>query len=156
MQHDPTLFQYCPKFVLFSEDKQSVLLARRAGEADYDGVFGFIGGKSEVTDGGLVVALKREKDEEIGASAKVNVAWRISCYQVWFTKKSGHSMIIPHHVAVYDGGDVVLNKNEYAEYRWVPIAELSTFEPKIENVPEAVQAAQRLLPILTGGDFAEI
>lgn len=38
-----------------------VLLAKRRGEADYDGVFSFIGGKLESTDGGLVQGLRREK-----------------------------------------------------------------------------------------------
>lgn len=156
VMQDPTLFQYCPKFIMFSEDRQSVLLARRAGEADYDGVFGFIGGKSEVTDGDLVTALRREKDEEIGETARVNVAWRTSCYQVWFTKKSGHSMIIPHHIAVFVGGDIKLNPAEYAEYRWVPIAGLDAFEPKIPNVPDAVRAATRMLPIVAAEDFTEI
>ena len=47
---DPTLFQYCQKIAVLSNDRTSVLLCRRRGEADYDGVFSFIGGKLEVTD----------------------------------------------------------------------------------------------------------
>jgi hypothetical protein len=37
------LFQYCPKFILFSKDWKSVFLAKRKGEMDYDGTFSFIG-----------------------------------------------------------------------------------------------------------------
>ena len=70
---DTTLFQYCQKIVLFSQDGSAVLLARRRGEADYDGVFSFIGGKLESTDGGLVNGLRREKNEEIGSAAKIAV-----------------------------------------------------------------------------------
>ena len=73
---DTTLFQYCQKIVIFSKDGTSVLLAKRRGEADYDGVFSFIGGKLESTDGGLVQGLQREKDEEIGPMIEIG---RASC-----------------------------------------------------------------------------
>ena len=45
-----SLFQYCQKLIVLSEDKTQVLLAKRKGEADYDGVYSFIGGKMETTD----------------------------------------------------------------------------------------------------------
>lgn len=154
--NDPTLFQYCAKLIIFSADKTSVLLAKRKGEADYDGVFSFVGGKTETTDGSLLNGIKREKTEEIGAEAKVKICWTMSCYQAWFQKSNGMTMVLPHHVGIYEGGDIKLNSNEYAEYRWVPIAELSSLEPKVENVPEAVQAAQRLLAMLTHDDFTEV
>lgn len=150
------LFQYCPKLILFSADKQSVFLALRKGEADYDATFSFIGGKSETTDKDLVAGLKREKDEEIGSKAKVRVCWRISCYQVLFRKKDGSSMIVPHHVAVFSSGDIVLNQDEYAAYKWVSTSQLEQLEPKIDNIPAAVQAAQRLLTILDDSDFVDI
>jgi len=42
----------------------AVLLAKRAGEADYDGTWSFIGGKMETTDATLVAGMQREKNEE--------------------------------------------------------------------------------------------
>ena len=68
---DTTLFQYCQKIVLFSQDGSAVLLARRRGEADYDGVFSFIGGKLESTDGGLVNGLRREKMRKLARLLKL-------------------------------------------------------------------------------------
>lgn len=153
---DTTLFQYCPKLIIFSADRSAVLLAKRKGEADYDGTFSFVGGKSETTDGRLLAAIKREKTEEIGSAAKVKVCWTMSCFQAWFQKASGQSMVLPHHVAIYQGGDIQLNEGEYAEFRWVPIAELDALMPKVENIPAAVAAAQRLLPVLNDDDFEEI
>jgi 8-oxo-dGTP pyrophosphatase MutT (NUDIX family) len=150
------LFQYCPKLIVFSEDRKSVLLARRQGEADYDGTFSFIGGKSETTDESLIAALKREKDEEIGIAAKVRVCWTMSCYQVLFHKKDGNTMIVPHHVALYAGGDIELNPEEYAERVWAPIDTLDQRKDIIENIPDAIAAAQKLMPILDNKDFAEI
>lgn len=131
-------------------------MAKRFGEQDYDGVYSFIGGKTEITDESLVAALKREKDEEIGPDAKLRVCWTMSCQQVLFRKKDGNSMVIPHHVAIFAGGNITLNPEEYADYKWVPIDEFATFEPKIAINTEAVAAAQRLLPILTDADFVEI
>lgn len=68
---DTTLFQYCQKIVLFSQDGSAVLLARRRGEADYDGVFSFIGGKLESTDDGLVNGLRREKMRKLARLLKL-------------------------------------------------------------------------------------
>lgn len=154
--NDTTLFQYCAKLIIFSADKSAVLLARRKGEADYDGTFTFVGGKTETTDGSLLAGIQREKNEEIGESAKVKVCWTMSCYQAWFQKASGQALVLPHHVAVFQGGDIQLNPDEYAEYKWVPLAELDAFEPKIANIPGAVLAAQRLLAILQPDDFTSI
>lgn len=151
-----TLFQYCPKFILFSADKKNVLLAQRKGEQDYDGTFSFIGGKTETTDESLLDGLKREKNEEIGEKARVKICWTMSCYQVLFRKKDGNAMIIPHHIGLFVSGDIVLNSTEYADYKWVPIAELANFKPMIENIPDAVRAAQRFLDVLSEADFEEI
>ncbi len=154
---DPTLFfHYCPKQVVFSADKKSVLLAQRAGEADYDGIYSFIGGKTETTDGGLLQGLKREKDEEIGKDAKLKICYMMSCYQTWYVKKNGNTMVLPHHVAIYQGGDIVINPEEYSDYKWVPISEIDTFEPTIKTTAEATHAAIRLLSILDDDDFVEI
>lgn len=131
-------FQYCPKLVLFSEDWQKVLLAKRKGEQDYDGVYTFIGGKMEVSDESIVAAIQREKNEEIGGLAKVMLSPEVS-YNLLFRKEDGNSMIIPHYVAYFSGGEITLNSDEYSEYKWVPIVELETFEPKIKNIPKIVQ-----------------
>ena len=154
---DPILFfNYCPKMIVFSEDKKSVLLARRTGEADYDGIYSFIGGKTETTDGSLLAGLQREKNEEIGEAAKLKICHKMSCYQVWYTKKNGNSMVLPHHVAIYKGGELKLNPGEYSDFKWVSLDELESFGPQIENQPEAVQNALRLWSILTDDDFVEI
>jgi 8-oxo-dGTP pyrophosphatase MutT (NUDIX family) len=154
MQTDPLLFQYCPKQIVFSADKKSVLLARRAGEADYNGVYSFIGGKTETTDGGLLAGLRREKNEEVGEQARLRICYAMSCYQTWFTKANGASMILPHHIAIYQGGDIVLS-NEYSEYKWVPIEEIDHYN-RVPTVPPAVHAALCYLPMLTDKDFVEI
>jgi 8-oxo-dGTP pyrophosphatase MutT (NUDIX family) len=149
------LFHYCPKLIVFSEDKKSVLLARRFGEADYNGAYTFIGGKSETTDGGLLVGLQREKNEEIGPDAKLKVCYMMSCYQVWYTKKDGNSMVLPHHIAIYQGGEIKLNPNEYDDYKWVPLAEIDRYND-IKTTAPAVRAGLRYLPLLGDDDFVEI
>jgi 8-oxo-dGTP pyrophosphatase MutT (NUDIX family) len=127
-------FQYCQKLVILSSDKKSVLLARRKGEADYDGTYSFIGGKMETTDESMLAGMKREKDEEVSASAVVRVLPDES-YNVLFRKKDGSRMILPHIAGVYVSGDIQLN-GEYSDYTWVPLTELAAFEPKIANIPQ--------------------
>lgn len=130
-----------------------MLLAKRKGEADYDGTYSFIGGKMETTDESILAGMKREKDEEIGAGAKVKVLPN-ETYNLLFRKKDGNSMVLPHIAGVYVSGEIQLN-DEYSDYRWVPINELESFEPKIENIPQLTAwAAQKL----SGNnlDFVEI
>jgi 8-oxo-dGTP pyrophosphatase MutT (NUDIX family) len=153
---DPTLFfHYCPKLIVFSKDRKSVLLARRSGEADYDGAYTFIGGKTETTDGDLVSGLRREKIEEIGIDAKIIVCYMMSCYQVWYTKKNGNSMVLPHHIAIHQGGEIKLNPGEYDDYKWVSIKDIDQYD-HIHTTPPAVRAALRYLPFLTEEDFVEL
>jgi 8-oxo-dGTP pyrophosphatase MutT (NUDIX family) len=138
-----TLFQYCQKLVILSADKQKVLLAKRRGEADYDGTYSFIGGKLETTDESIVTGMKREKDEEIGPSAKVKVL-PYETYNLLFRKKDGQVMVLPHIAGLYQGGDIQLN-DEYSDFQWVALVELDNFEPKIENIPQLARwAAQKL------------
>ena len=94
------LFQYCQKIVVLSHDQKSVLLAKRNGEADYDGVFSFIGGKKETTDRSIIDGIKREKDEEIGTGTRIKIAPN-ETYNLLFRKKDGNSMILPHIAAIY-------------------------------------------------------
>jgi 8-oxo-dGTP pyrophosphatase MutT (NUDIX family) len=138
-----TFFQYCQKLIVLSADKKSVLLARRDKEADYDGVFSFIGGKMETTDESIIEGMKREKDEEIGSSVKLDVLPN-ETYNLLFRKSDGNSMILPHIPAVYKSGDIKLNA-EYTEYKWVPIDQLDSFEPKIPNIPELSRWAEKKL-----------
>jgi len=129
-------FQFCPKIVVFSKDLGSVLLCRRKGENDYDGVFSFIGGKMEITDRSILDGLVREKCEEVGVDFKVKVNTKYSS-NLLFEKKDGSKMILPHYYAIHESGNVVLSE-EYSEFVWVPIDNLETFEPKIETVPSMV------------------
>lgn len=150
------LFQFCQKLVVFSADKQSVLFARRKGEADFDEYWSLIGGKMETTDGGIVEGIRREKDEEVGADFRIRVAPMVSCYNVHYQKKNGTHMILPHYIAIHDAGDVVLNGEEYSEYTWVPLSELDDFGPKVDNTTSVVKNAQRLLPVLGEDDFVTV
>lgn len=147
-------FQYCQKIVLLRNDDTEVLLARRKGEADYDGAYSFIGGKLETTDGGLIEGLRREKTEEIGPDAQVRICPLLS-YNVYFVKKDGNAMILPHYYAEYQGGEIRLN-DEYSDYRWITMIELAAFEPKIANIPEMVAWARRVRKVLELMDFVTI
>ncbi|WP_433598747.1 NUDIX hydrolase [Nocardia sp. CA-135953] len=139
---DTTHFQYCQKLVVIDPATDSVLLARRKGEADYDGVYSLIGGKMETTDGSILDAIRREKEEEIGTSAIVLIAEDVS-YNVLFRKKDGNNMILPHFYAEYEGGEIELNE-EYSDYVWVPKDKLDSFGPMIQTIPEAVRWATEI------------
>ncbi|RDI53333.1 NUDIX hydrolase [Nocardia mexicana] len=139
---DTTHFQYCQKLVVIDPAANRVLLARRKGEADYDGVYSLIGGKMETTDGSILDAIRREKEEEIGKAPTISIAEDIS-YNVHFRKKDGNSMILPHFYAEYEGGDIELN-DEYSDYAWVPVDQLGEFEPKIDTIPAAVRWATEI------------
>ncbi|WP_433679213.1 NUDIX hydrolase [Nocardia sp. CA-119907] len=146
---DTTHFQYCQKLVVIDPATNSVLLARRKGEADYDGVYSLIGGKMETTDGTILDAIRREKEEEIGKAAIIAIAEDLS-YNVLFKKKDGNSMILPHFYGEYDGGDIELNE-EYSDYAWVPVGELDSFEPKIDTIPTAVRWATQIGELVKKG-----
>jgi hypothetical protein len=105
-------------------------------------VYSLIGGKMETTDGSILDAIRREKEEEIGAAAIVLIAEDVS-YNVLFKKKDGNSMILPHFYAEYEGGEIELNE-EYSDYVWVPRNQLSSFAPMIETIPEAVRWASEI------------
>lgn len=144
-------FQYCPKLAVFSADDSSVLLCRRKGEADYDGIFSFIGGKMEHKDENIVDALRREKGEEVGESFRVNLLPYYSVDTV-FTKNDGNRMILPHFYASHVSGDIELNE-EYSEYKWVPYDSLDSFHPKISNI---AWIAPLLLRAARTADTAEL
>lgn len=151
---DTTLFQYCQKIVIFSKDGTSVLLAKRRGEADYDGVFSFIGGKLESTDDGLVQGLQREKNEEIGPAARIAVVTGMSLNE-YFIKSNGQAMVLPHYYARFLGGEITINE-EYSEYKWIAVNEIDDFEPKIETVPRIVRSIQKIEKIAAREDYLEL
>lgn len=151
---DPTLFQYCQKIVLLRHDGAEVLLARRTGEADYNQTYALIGGKLEITDGSILEGLQREKNEEIGRSVRINVCPFLS-YNVYYVKKDGQHMIVPHYYAEYLGGKIHLS-DEYDDFTWIPVEKLVTFEPKVENIPEVVEWANSLKVSLKPQDLVEI
>lgn len=139
-------FQYCQKIVVFSRDGKSVLLCKRQNEADFDGEFSFIGGKLEKTDNGIVQGLKREKDEEVGKGFKVKVFTDFTT-NVFYVKKDGQTMILPHYYAIHVEGEVELSK-EYSEFRWVKLEEVESLEPKIFTIPETLEKFARLKTVL--------
>lgn len=147
-------FQYCQKIVVLSKDKTKALLCKRKWEADYDGVFSFIGGKMETTDGSIVDGLKREKDEEVGEQFKAKLYPTYST-NMFFRKKDGNAMILPHYLAIHQEGEVKLNE-EYSQYQRVDIKDLKTFEPKIANIPEIIEILLRLEKVIEDEEFVLI
>lgn len=149
-------FQVCQKIVVLDRDRQRVLLVRRTGEADLDGVFSLIGGKLETDDASILEGLRREKVQEVGPDAKLRIMVHRGCYCLLFRKRDGSMMYLPYYAAIYDGGDIALNPKEYSELQWVSIQDLAAFEPKAEGIVEAVQNAVRQLENAVSADFALI
>ena len=148
-------FQYCQKLVIFSEDWTKILLVKRQHEIEYDGMFAFVGGKMEGSDKDIIAGVQREKNEEIGEAAKLKLFTGMTRNYL-YRKSDGGNMILPHYLAHFQGGEITLNPEEYSEYRWVPISELANFEPKIENIPEAVQWALEIKPNVNKAELVDI
>jgi ADP-ribose pyrophosphatase YjhB (NUDIX family) len=151
---DILTFQYCPKLVVLNEAGSHVLLCRRKGEQDYDSVFSLIGGKMEHRDSSIVEALHREKSEEVGENFKVKVLPYYSV-DVLFIKKDGSHMILPHFLARHTEGEIVLSE-EYSEYAWVRLSDVSGYAPKIANISWIVPALVRIVSVAAEKDFVEI
>jgi ADP-ribose pyrophosphatase YjhB (NUDIX family) len=151
---DQLAFQYCPKIAVFSADGDKILLCRRKGEQDYDGVFSFIGGKMEHSDVSITEALRREKTEEVGISFSIRVMPHFSV-NVLFVKVDGSHMILPHHFARHVSGEPELNQ-EYSQATWVPLSELAGFGPKVENITWISAELARLEKIAVDDDFVVI
>lgn len=147
-------FQYCQKIVVFSKDLKNVLLCKRKGENDYDGVYSFIGGKMEHKDESFIEGLQREKNEEIGEGAKVEI-YPLFATNVLFRKKSSDMMVLPHYYARYLEGEIKLNE-EYSDFQWVAIDGLEAFEPKIPTVPDMVNEVLKLTKIISPTDLIQI
>lgn len=148
------MFMYCQKIVIFSKDKNEILLAKRKGQEDYEGIFSFIGGKMEITDKNIIESMKREKSEEIGENCKVLVYPNFST-NVEFKRNDGNSMILPHYFAIFKSGEIELNE-EYSEYKWVKVEKIEEFEPKIDTIPNMVFELLKLVPLMKEEDFVEI
>lgn len=148
---DKYCFLYCQKIIVFSKDKKKVLLCRRKGEADYDGVFSFIGGKMETGDRSIIDGLKREKNEEVGENFKIKI-FPTFTHNVLFRKKDGSSMILPHYLAIHESGEIKLSE-EYSEFKWVEVDDLSVFEPKIPNIDLMAKFANKLNEIAGDSEF---
>ncbi len=147
-------FQFCQKIVVFSRDLKSVLLCQRQGEMDYNDIYSFIGGKMETTDASILDGLKREKDEEVGPDFKVNICPKYSA-NLFYIKKDGSRMILPHYYAVHISGEVLLNE-EYSDYKWVRLDEIEAFEPKVKSIPGTINDLLLLAKILDDKDFVAI
>ena len=144
-------FQYCQKLVIYSKDESSVLLCKRKDEADFDGAFSFIGGKMENTDSGIVDGLQREKDEEVGKGFNIKV-FPFFTTNIFFVKKDGSAMILPHFYAIHTAGDVVLNE-EYSEYAWVSLGDVDNFEPKINTISDVLHKMTILKKVIKETPF---
>ena len=102
-------FQYCQKIVVFSKDLNSVLLCKRKQEKDFNEIYNFIGGKMEISDKDIIMAIKREKDEEVGLGFKIELYPELS-KNIYYKKKTGDFMILPHYYARHIDGEVKINK----------------------------------------------
>jgi len=144
-------FQYCQKLVIYSKDESSVLLCKRKDEADFDGAFSFIGGKMENTDNGIIDGLQREKDEEVGKDFNIKV-FPFFTTNIFFVKKDGSAMILPHFYAIHTAGEVVLNE-EYSEYTWVSLEDVDNFEPKINTISDVLHKMTILKKVIKETPF---
>ena len=144
-------FQYCQKLVIYSKDESSVLLCKRKDEADFDGAFSFIGGKMENTDSGIIDGLQREKDEEVGKDFNIKV-FPFFTTNIFFVKKDGSAMILPHFYAIHTAGEVVLNE-EYSEYTWVSLEDVDNFEPKINTISDVLHKMTILKKVIKETPF---
>jgi ADP-ribose pyrophosphatase YjhB (NUDIX family) len=147
-------FANCQKIVLFRNDNKEVLLAKRRGENDYDGVYSFVGGKMEITDEGIVEGLRREKNEEIGENIRIKI-WPIFNTMNYFIKKDGTNMVLPHYYARYESGEVELNE-EYSDYKWVEVEKIAEFEPKVSTIGLEIEKLLRLVDLIKEEELIEI
>lgn len=104
----------------------------------------------ESGDASIIDGLQREKDEEVGSGFKVRIFPTYST-NVFFIKKDGSRMILPHYYAVYESGEIELS-DEYSEYKWISLSEVDSFEPKVINIPEILTKLKVLKYIDTTTD----
>jgi len=139
-------FQYCHKIIIFSKDRDKVLLFRRYEKGQFGGMFAFVGGKMDIDENSIVDSLKREKDEEIGEDVKIKV-FTDFCADFLFVRDTGKPIVMSFYFGIYENGEINLN-DEHLEYKWVEIDELSKFEPKIFDTEKRVKEILRLDKII--------
>lgn len=118
------------------------MLCKRKWENDYDGVYSFIGWKMERTDNGLLSWLQREKNEEIWSDIRILI-YPDYCTNVYFEKKDGNAMVLPHYYAEYIEWTINLNE-EYSDFKWVQINQMGTFQPIIPWIPDLIDKILKL------------
>lgn len=109
----------------------------------------------ETKDKSIIEGIKREKDEELGKDFKIKFhpTYTTNFFHI---KKNGRRMILPHYYAIHVEGEVMLNKEEYSEYKWVSLDEIENFEPKIDGVPRQIQQILELKKIIKDSEFVII
>lgn len=147
--------QYCPKLVILSQDKKNVLLWKRRGKLDYDGIFALVGSKMNTDDASILDWIARIKREEVWSECQIRIYPTFS-HNVFFQTGDGKTMILPHYLAIYDGGEIQINQELYSEYRWMPLDEIDTFEPKIPTIPIAIRELVKLEKISTDDEFVTL
>lgn len=147
-------FQYCPKLAVFDRAGSRVLLCRRKGEQDYDGTYSLIGGKMEHGDPSILAGIAREKNEEVGSQFRVRIFPKLSV-DVYFEKKDGSRMILPHFYCQHLEGDIVLS-DEYSDWVWASVEELVAIRPIIDNILWIVPLLQRACALAQAEDFEVI
>lgn len=151
---DDTHFQFCPKLAIFDREHSRVLLCKRKGEMDYDGVYSLIGGKMEHRDVSIVQGIAREKNEEVGHGFLIRLLPHFSV-NVLFQKQDGNKMILPHYYAEHLSGDPKLS-DEYSDWKWVPLSALETWTPMVKNIAWIVPLLSRVRVLARTEDLVEI
>lgn len=111
------------------------LLCKRAGEADFDQVFSFPGGKVEQGDRTILAGMVREISEELGDAFRFDLVSKRS-FLVEYVRKDGAHMTLPHFFATCEEAPrILLNRDEYSDFCWATLGEIASMKV-IENVTE--------------------
>jgi len=136
------LFHYCAKFVVFDPTFTQILLCKRKWEADFNEIFSFPWGKIENSDGDIRKGMQREKNEELWDKCFIRL-YKDFCRFAYYVKNDGNHMILPHHICVFEGGEIQINE-EYSGYKRIEIDQLD--ESWLNIIPTVVPIIQSLLP----------
>jgi len=127
----------CQKICLYDKKTKSILLCKRQGEEDFDEVFSFPGGKMDDADETMVDGIKRELEEELGSEVEYELQMDFSINRE-FTRKDGKYMVLPHYLAIYKGGKIHINEDEYSDSIWVTVEDMSSVNciPNIKEISD--------------------
>jgi len=142
-------FHFFTGKLVIIKDGTHVLLAKRKGELEYDGVWNFPGGRKERTDANILENLQREKNEELGTSCKIRIYAELA-YVTHFIRKDGIPVIVSCFPAIYEGGEIELCE-EYSEYKWCPVEDVGV-TPRIPGTEHDLQQTRKLLQIQKDDD----